>query len=151
MHGFTAGHRNSTCPKRVVGAGHEHFVAFIEKRLHSRYNKFAYAVARVDIVNGFARNIFLFAISENRFSGIEQALGIAVALRIHNAFNESFVNLLGCAEAVNGGVAYVKPQNIYTACHHFLRFLHNGAAYTVGYFAESFSSIEIFHNFLQNK
>ena len=49
-------------PQRKIRAGHQHFVAVVDQRLHGHYHQFGYAVADVNIFDVYVTNVDLLAV-----------------------------------------------------------------------------------------
>ena len=136
MHGLAACQGGAGCPQRIVRSGNEDFVAVVEKGVHGKLDKLACAIASVDVLHAHIGDALDLGILHDSLSGVENAAGFRVALRIHNGIAHVEDDFLGSGETEGGGVAYVQFQNLHALLFHAGRFVNDRAAHIIEHMIE---------------
>jgi electron transfer flavoprotein beta subunit len=112
MHGLAAVQRHRRGPQWIIRRGHQHFIAAVQQRAQHEVDQFADPVAHEHRVRAHGLDAALLLLQHDRFARGEDALRVAVALRLRHVLDHRQAQDLRGAEAERARIADVQGDDL---------------------------------------
>ena len=136
VHRFAAGQAGGSRPQRVVGHGHQQFIAFIQQRVGGHHDQLTRAIAEVNVVQRDTFDTLLLGVVHHRLARGEDALAVGVTGRVGQVADHVLLDFFGGIKTERRHVADVELDDLLALVLHLLGRVHDRAPNVVEHIAE---------------